>query len=254
MTWSLLPPSLPKHLIKSYILYKKQTALWKGFPMGGEHQPMGKERWRHEETRRVRSGQGQGKCSAASGEGQRRDRLRDSTNGGRSLLRAEADLAAMGRVLGIEVGTSPAITTLRAGARTSGQTSMLGSALGGIRFAHPNMLFNLLRAYRIAMPGGVPRDWRSHLSRRRRVAAVRGPMRWAEVLVLGSRWAAHSRTRRTTIRSCRRMTVPPALRVRMRRVVTHSTRRHRVCSRARSHLVSVNRPVSVRRVSHHGVV
>jgi hypothetical protein len=36
------------------------------------------------------------------------------TNGRRSLLRAQADLAAMGRVFGIEGGTSSAVTTLRA--------------------------------------------------------------------------------------------------------------------------------------------
>lgn len=182
-------------------------------------------------------------CSATSKERRRKDGLRDSMNGRCSWLRAEADLAAMGRGLGIEVGTSPAVTTLRAGARTSCQTSMLGSALGGIRFAHPNLLFNLLRTYRIAMPRRMARDWRSHVSRRRRVAAVRRPMRWAKVLVLGSRWAAHSwtrRTRRATERSGRRMAIPPALRVRMRRVVTHSAGSHRVGPGTSSHLVSVN--------------
>lgn len=164
-----------------------------------------------------------------------------STNGHRSWwLSTEAGLATMRRVLGVKIRTGPAITTLRAGARTSGQTSMFGSALGGIRFAHPIMLLNLLRTYRIALPRWVPGDRRSHLSGRRRLAAVGRAIPRSKVLVLGGRGPAHARAG-GTVGSRRGLAVPSALREGgWWWVVAHPAGRERIGPRSRGHVVPVN--------------
>lgn len=87
-----------------------------------------------------------------------------SANEHRRLLNANTDLATVGRVLGVNIRASPAITTPRAGARTSGQTYVIWRALGGIRVAHPILLLKLLGAYSVTRPRGIPRNGRSHIS------------------------------------------------------------------------------------------
>lgn len=177
--------------------------------------------------------------------------IHHSTNRHRGLVTAQAYLAAMSRVSRINVGAGSAITTLRAGARTSGQTSMLGRALVGVRVAHPIMLFNLLWAHRIAMPRWIPRDRRPHVPWRRRVAAMRAARRRRTKALISSYRSAHPRAGKW-----RRwgMTVPSARRVRVRRRVTHPRRRHGIGARTRMHLVPVNSAEPVGRVPHHGVV
>lgn len=60
----------------------------------------------------------------------------------------ETDLAAMSRGFGIKIRAGSAITTFSTGARTSGQTFVLGRALSGKRVAHPIVLLKLLRSNR----------------------------------------------------------------------------------------------------------
>lgn len=54
-----------------------------------------------------------------------------SANGRHDMLIAQANLAAMSRCFGFKIGAGPAVTTLRAGARTSSQTLVLRRAFGG---------------------------------------------------------------------------------------------------------------------------
>ena len=170
-----------------------------------------------------------------------------------ACLGTEADLAALGRVFGLQVRTA-AITTLRAGARTSGQTSMLWSALGGSWVAHPIMLLNLLRTYRVTMPWRIPGDWCSHM-RRRRVTGMRRTIRWAKMLLLWTRHrSTHSRGRGDPKGSGGGVTVTATWRIRVRREIAHTTGSHRIGTRFRLHLVPVDSTVSVGRVAHHRVV
>ena len=174
----------------------------------------------------------------------------------RGLLSTKTDLAAVGRVLGLQIRTGRTITTLRAGARTSGQTSMFWGALGGnLVVAHPIMLLNLLRSYRVAMPRRVLGNRCSH-DGRRGITAV-GMTRRAEVLrVLSRHRSAHPwpGPGGTTIGRGGGVAVAATRGIGMRREIAQSTGCHRIGARIRLHLIPVDGTIPVGRVAHHGVI
>lgn len=96
---------------------------------------------------------------------------------------SKAALATMGRILGIDRCT---LTTPRASARTTRQTSHILGAFGRMEGAHPSMLFNLLWCNLISLSGRIPGDWLPHTARRRR-ASPNGRA-WAHIAIRPIWW------------------------------------------------------------------
>src|SRR5882757_10685575 len=76
--------------------------------------------------------------------------------------RPKTALAAMRRWLGVDVG---AVTTPRASARTTRQTSNVHGTFGWMKGAHPSILLNLLRRNCIALTWWMAWDRLPHASR-----------------------------------------------------------------------------------------
>ena len=99
---------------------------------------------------RQRGGWGSGGCLTCQ---------RRLSSGGHHRTVREAALAAMCRWFGFDVGAT-AITTPRASTRTSSQT--FGRNFGGVRLAHPGLLFDLMRMNCIPLSRRVSRRWSWH--------------------------------------------------------------------------------------------